>query len=238
MWRTALAVLTVAAFAGCDGNSDPRFRDIVDERPAEIVVFHFEMLGDATGLMDFRAATGDPSVIDAARDQLALPEHERRVHINGPIRRGNGGHNLEWNWHFVVGEWSLVEASIELCDGNGVLIEQAIDYWVDQVGTFCPWLSYVADEVGVLSELTDQIIVKYVTDMSGPALQQAIHRARSIAARFGIELSYFRARALGTHVFRMDRSYPVATIEDFAAALEADDPTVVYAEPDRIVHSG
>jgi hypothetical protein len=40
----------------------------------------------------------------------------------------------------------LTEFAIELCDGNAVLVSQDVDYWVDTVGQFCPWDSYVARE--------------------------------------------------------------------------------------------
>jgi hypothetical protein len=142
----AVAALCLAAFAGgCDESSPGAGQG--DELPPGSVIFHFRMHGDATGEQDFRAATNDQSVIDAARDQLLLPENERTVFISGPIRRGDGNHNLEWNWHFAPGQWELAEAAIELCDGNAVLVSQDIDYWVDTVGQFCPWGSYVAEEV-------------------------------------------------------------------------------------------
>ncbi len=105
------------------------------------------MDGDVSGIQDFRAATDDPQVIAAVRTQLRLPQQEGRPFIIGAIRRGNAGHNLAWNWHFLPGRWRLTEAAIELCDGNAVLVSQAVDYWVDTVGQFCPVSSYVADEV-------------------------------------------------------------------------------------------
>jgi hypothetical protein len=104
------------------------------------------MHGDGSGEQDFRAATSDAEVIAMVRDQLVLPENERNLFIIGPIDRGNDGHNLDWNWHFVLDQWTLTEFAIELCDGNAVLVSQDVDYWVDTVGQFCPWGSYVARE--------------------------------------------------------------------------------------------
>ena len=133
-----LATLICIAFtASCGGGSTP----------PERVTFHFRMEGDATGQQDFRAITNDPAVIAEARAQLALPMHERQLFIIGEIDRGNGGHNLDWNWHFLPDRWSFAEVSIELCDGNAVLVSQAVDYWVDTVGQFCPWGARVTDEI-------------------------------------------------------------------------------------------
>jgi len=112
------------------------------------VIFHFKMHGDVSGVQDFRAVTEDPSIVAAARAELSKPIHERNWFIGGAIERGGGGHNLAWRWHFVPDGWQLTEAAIELCDGNAVLVDQAVDYWVDVVGSFCPWGSYVSAEIG------------------------------------------------------------------------------------------
>lgn len=119
-----------------------------DNDEAEGVVLQFKMHGDVSGVQDFRAVTEDPQVLAAARAQLTKPAHERNLFISGAIERGSGGHNLLWRWHFVPDGWQLTEAAIELCDGNAVLVDQAVDYWVDVVGSFCPWGSYVDAEIG------------------------------------------------------------------------------------------
>jgi hypothetical protein len=137
------AALLVAwvLLAGCDDSSDPS----MDDAPGT-VKFLFKMHGDVTGEQDFKAVTSDEEVIAMVRDQLLLPENERNLFIIGPIDRGNDGHNLDWNWHFVPDQWTLTEFAIELCDGNAVLVSQDVDYWVDTVGQFCPWGSYAASE--------------------------------------------------------------------------------------------
>lgn len=119
-----------------------------DDDSSSGVVFHFKMHGDVSGVQDFRAVTEDPQILAAARAELRKPAHERALFINGAIERGNGGHNLAWRWHFVPDGWQLTEVAIELCDGNAVLVDQAVDHWVDDVGSFCPWGSYVAAEIG------------------------------------------------------------------------------------------
>lgn len=93
------------------------------------------------------ARTSDPEVIDRIEDELDLPFEERSLHIHGDIERGDGGHNNNWSWHFTPGEWNMVEISAEVCDGRPQMVEDDLDYWVDQVGYFCPWSSRVAGEV-------------------------------------------------------------------------------------------
>ena len=102
---------------------------------------------DPTGLEDFIAVTSAPAVIELARTQLTLPAEERTLHIHGPIARGDGGHNLSWGWHFAPDEWNLVQFSMELCDGVPSAVEADIEHWVDTIGVFCPWNSYVEEEM-------------------------------------------------------------------------------------------
>ncbi len=117
-----------------------------DDSSPEAADFRFQARA-APGIEgQFVARTEDAAVIAAARAQLALPEDQRTLFIGGPVARGDGGHNLDWSWHLVPSEWSLVEASIELCDGTPQMVEDDLDYWVDTVGSFCPWTAVVAGE--------------------------------------------------------------------------------------------
>lgn len=95
----------------------------------------------------FVAKTTDPEVIEKAESQLQLPLDQRGLHINGDIERGNNGYNNNWSWHFTPGSWNLVEVSVEVCDGRPQMVEDDLDYWVDEVGYFCPWSSIVLREV-------------------------------------------------------------------------------------------
>lgn len=132
-----LAVLLIAAASvRCDGGGGAA--------PEGGAAFLFAL----RGLPDqFVAVTSDSSVIEKARAQLREPVAQRQLFISGPIARGNGGHNLDWSWHFVPDQWDLVEIAIEVCDGTPRQVEADLDYWVDQVGRFCPYLSYVAAEL-------------------------------------------------------------------------------------------
>jgi hypothetical protein len=134
--RVLTALLIAAAALGCDrdGGLAP------DERA--------EFLFALRGLEDrFVAVTSDSSVIEKARAQLQRPVAQRELFISGSIARGNGGHNLDWSWHFVPDQWDLVEVAVEVCDGTPQEVEADLDYWVDQLGRFCPYRSYVAAEL-------------------------------------------------------------------------------------------
>lgn len=94
----------------------------------------------------FFAATSDPSVIAAARAELALPLDQRMLHMHGDIEAGDGGVNAPWSWHFVDGSWTLAEISAEVCDGWPSYIEENLDEWLKSPGYFCPWSSRVLAE--------------------------------------------------------------------------------------------
>jgi hypothetical protein len=100
----------------------------------------FSMVGDATGDQDFVALTDDVRLTELAIDETQLPFTERTLFPIGPIDRGNGdgGHNLNWNWHFLRDQWDLTDTVNPTCDGNAMIVDQAVDYWVDTVGQFCP----------------------------------------------------------------------------------------------------
>lgn len=148
-WSCVYGLLTVLFLAtGCGGGDGGGGGTPGNETlPPGAVTFHFKMYGDASGVQDFQASATDPELIASARAQLDLPVEERKLHIDGQIAAGNGGDNLNWSWHYVIDHWKLAEVSIEVCDGNAVLVNQAVDYWVNTMGRFCPWGAYVASEV-------------------------------------------------------------------------------------------
>lgn len=95
----------------------------------------------------FVVKTSNREVIAKIEQELQKPFDERRMHINGPIERGEKDYNDNWSWHFVENQWALAEISTEVCDGRPSFVEEDIDYWVDQVGRFCPWSSRVEAEI-------------------------------------------------------------------------------------------
>ncbi len=132
--RTTVAVLASACLVSCGGGSDS---------PSP-VTFAFRLHG-LPASEEFRATTSSPAVIARARSQLQLPQSERQLFAIGRISPGNGGHNLRWSWHFSG--LDLVESAIELCDGRPSMVEANLDYWLNTVGSFCPWTSFVHAEV-------------------------------------------------------------------------------------------
>jgi hypothetical protein len=52
-----------------------------------------------------------------------------------------------WNWEFIENEWSITEISTELCDGTPDMIENDLEYWLNDVGYFCPWTARVSKVV-------------------------------------------------------------------------------------------
>jgi len=91
--------------------------------------------------------TLNDELIQQCREQLDLPEEQRSWHINGELEFGNGGFNSPWNWHIIPNEWQLAEMSIELCDGNPINVENDLDYWINSVGSFCSWNSFILEEI-------------------------------------------------------------------------------------------
>ena len=140
-----LLAWTVFAVACDDGHRD---------MPAVYFgLVQFSMVGDVNGDQNFVAFTTDFDRVQLARAEMRLPLAERTLFPIGPIDRGDGGHNFhqsdqpifEWNWHFLPEEWTLTDAADPQCDGNALIVEQAIDYWVDTVGQFCPSGARVVD---------------------------------------------------------------------------------------------
>jgi hypothetical protein len=114
----------------------------------DLKFYEFDFHGDYPDSLNMIAATSDEKLIANIESQLSLPEEERTKHINGKIAGGTETNNPEYSWHFISNEWSLVEISIEVCDGRPYEdVEQDTTYWIHTVGRFCPWDSYVLREV-------------------------------------------------------------------------------------------
>ena len=129
---------------------------------------------------NFVAITSDSTVIGLLEEQLELPEADRNLHITGPLEFGDGGHNTGWAWHFVPNEWTLAEMSVELCDGWSSGVESDLSYWLDTVGTFCPWDSHVLREIIYLGDVDDNEAIELkdlVTVMRAAAGKEAEIRA-------------------------------------------------------------
>ena len=109
-------------------------------------VFEFAHPGDGRCPVTLVAITDKPEIIEKARAELAKAPGQRRLHINGQIARGDGGHNTGWRWHFAPHDWDLAEISIELCDGQPSFVDEHLDEWLRDVGRYCPWSSRLVKE--------------------------------------------------------------------------------------------
>lgn len=119
---------TVLAFPGCDSAED----DPADDNS----IFVIEVADRET----FRVRITAPDQIREAERLLNTGE-ERNV--TGTLQRGDGGFNAPYSWHLDPETVEFVDVTIEVCDGLPSFIEEDLDYWVDTVGTYCPWSSQV-----------------------------------------------------------------------------------------------
>jgi len=113
------------------------------DRGGVMFVFQHRAIPGKAG--QFSARTSDPRVIGLARKELAKPERERTLHVNGRLAAGADG-NAPWHWHLEDNGWNLVELSMGGCDGTPELVENDPEYWLGTVMRFCPWQAYVLEE--------------------------------------------------------------------------------------------
>lgn len=139
---TLLGLCLCILFAACKKDDD----DVPCEvnLPAGTRFFEFQHSDGST----FYAWTNKAEVITAVEAQLSLPFEQRAQHINGRIARVEGDCNInkEWSWYFLPDDWVVVDASIELCDGNPQYVEDHLEDYL-QIERFCPWGSKVSKEI-------------------------------------------------------------------------------------------
>lgn len=60
---------------------------------------------------------------------------------NARVRRGpgRGAHNAPYSWHMDPTDIEIVDATIELCDGNPKYVDENVSEYVDRIGRYCPW---------------------------------------------------------------------------------------------------
>lgn len=132
--RIALAV-SLFGQLGCSGDSEKnhnmvRFEFIHTSRDEVMIV-----------------ETSDEATVAKVRAELQRPMKERTLHISGIIAKGTAANSREWSWHFIPGQWSMTENSMELCDSWPSYIEENLETWIGEVGIFCPWASRVNKEL-------------------------------------------------------------------------------------------
>ena len=94
-----------------------------------------------------------------------------------------------------------------------------------------------------VSSQTDRLIVKYqdggaAAKHAGKVAalaQEKLARLTRGGQQFGLIMKLLHSTANGAHVIKLDRKLSLAEVEAVAADLMARDPSIEYAEPDRIM---
>jgi hypothetical protein len=67
--------------------------------------------------------------------------------VSGTLLPGDGGYNGPWHWRLDPSSVHTADMAIELCDGRPSFVEADLDYWLDDVGQFCPWGAKVVERI-------------------------------------------------------------------------------------------
>jgi len=125
-------------------------------------VFFTVGIHGAEDTSNYVVTTNNNDLIDQCHEQLALPEDERFLHINGFLDYGDSGFNQPWSWHIIPNEWVLAEMSIGTCNGDPEDVESDLDYWIGTVGQLCNWGSFIKEEIGT-DQNTDSMVIHVST---------------------------------------------------------------------------
>jgi hypothetical protein len=103
----------------------------------------------------FIIATANPQLIQEVNAELQKPVAQRRI-VLGYLRPGSSGYNhngsYSFRWHLQENTWELTDVTAELYDGRPYSdLDLHYHYWMDTVGKFSPWNSYIRKELNVLS---------------------------------------------------------------------------------------
>jgi len=125
-------------------------------------VFFTVGIHGAEDTSNYVVTTNNNDLIDQCHEQLALPEDERFLHINGFLDYGDSGFNQPWSWHIIPNEWVLAEMSIGTCNGEPEDVESDLDYWIGTVGQLCNWGSFIKEEIET-DQNTDSMVIHVST---------------------------------------------------------------------------
>jgi len=125
-------------------------------------VFFTVGIHGAEDTSNYVVTTNNNDLIDQCQEQLALPEDERFLHINGFLDYGDSGFNQPWSWHIIPNEWVLAEMSIGTCNGDPEDVESDLDYWIGTVGQLCNWGSFIKEEIET-DQNTDSMVIHVST---------------------------------------------------------------------------
>jgi len=92
-------------------------------------------------------------------------------------------------------------------------------------------------------ETTDRMIIKYRdaqqlhrSAAAAPVAGERMAGLMTAASQRGVQMSHLRNNALGAHVMKLDKRLSVQELRQMAAQLQAQDPSIEYAEPDRMMY--
>lgn len=141
MWRdvplTSLLVVLLAPLLLACGDDGPT--DVPDELEGGMLAT-FRVQSDT-----FRVWTDRPGAM-ASLEALASDGGAASI-PNAPLLRGPGraDHNEPWSWHLHPEALEIVAVAAEVCDGRPSFVEEELDYWIDDVGRYCPWSAELVD---------------------------------------------------------------------------------------------
>ncbi len=119
---TAARLLLALALGSC--GSDPA-------TPDGVAAFRIEVSGET-----FVVEVADAGRVAAFEARLGAGVAGVVI---GPLVDGDGGFNQPWSWHLDPAQTATADAAIEVCDGRPSMVEADLGYWIDTVGSFCPW---------------------------------------------------------------------------------------------------
>lgn len=128
----SLLIVLVLFLSACD-SADP-------EPAPDFAVFEVEVNQEF-----FRIRLDDPDQIAEAE---AAMNTDRIGVLLGELERGDGGFNAPYHWHLIPETVIFPDAAIEVCSGRPQSdVEADLDYWIDTLGTYCPWSAQVVQRV-------------------------------------------------------------------------------------------
>ncbi|HUO85867.1 MAG TPA: hypothetical protein VM617_00635 [Thermoanaerobaculia bacterium] len=140
----ATAILTqlilTLVLVGCDGSDGPT-------KPRDEGVFLMRACRGSEHAPQgelFRALLRGPELVAEAESRI-VPGISP-IYLNGQVLRGDGGFNAPWSWHHDPAQTRFVEGVIEACEGCPSFVEDDIDYWVDNLGHYCPFVEVLRRE--------------------------------------------------------------------------------------------
>jgi hypothetical protein len=124
----AAVALALVVVVGCTPPPGPP--------PAAGATYRVDVVGET-----FVLRATSPAVVAQLDEALATG---RVGVLGGSLRRGSGGFNAPHVWHLDPSTVFVADLAIELCDGRPTSdLDADPDYWIDTVGSYCPWSARV-----------------------------------------------------------------------------------------------